>query len=243
MMVGYVHGSTTTWQVWDPQHQTVRTQSDVIFNEARNMYASLPGGPEATTDSLGLIKELVHVEVLAAQEVGRTATVQKVGRTATVQEVGRTATAQEVGRIAAVQEVGRTAAALREVGRTAAVQEVGRTAATLREVGCMAAREADTVYVAGRTAIREVDWIVAGGQPRIQAEVAPDMVVGTKAASGKQPRERVASLNAVKLVVLQTMAALRGGDSRPLGQLGLDCPEKKLAWKGPGQDREGSQEA
>ena len=105
MMVGYVHGSTTTWRVWDPEHQTVRTQSDVIFNEARNVYASLPGDPEATTDSLCLVKELVHVEVLEAQEVGRTA---------------------------AVQEVGRTAAALREVGRTAAVQEVGRTAAALR---------------------------------------------------------------------------------------------------------------
>ena len=48
-------------------------------------------------------------------------------------------------------------AALREVGRTATVQEVGRTAAALREVGRMAAREADTVCVTGRTAAREVD--------------------------------------------------------------------------------------
>ena len=57
-----------------------------------------------------------------------------------------------------------------KVGRTAAVQEVGRIAAVLK---------------VGRTA--------AGGQPRIQAEVVPDMVIGRKAASGKQPRERVAT--------------------------------------------------
>ena len=102
MMVGYVHGSTTTWRVWDPEHQTVRTQSDVIFNEARNVYVLLPGDPEATTNSLGLVKELVHVEVLEVQpeEVGRTAAVREVGRTDTaLREVGRTATAQEIGSV------------------------------------------------------------------------------------------------------------------------------------------------
>ena len=121
MMVGYVHDSTMTWRVWDPEHQTVRTQSDVIFNEARNVYASLPGDTEATKDSLGLVKEVVHVEVLEVQEVGRTAAVQEVCRTA--------AALRGVGRTAAAQEVSRTAAAPREVGRTAAAQEVGRTAA------------------------------------------------------------------------------------------------------------------
>ena len=63
-MVGYVHDSTTTWRVWDTEHQTVRTQSDVIFDETRNVYALLPGDPEATTDTLGLVEEVVHVEVL-----------------------------------------------------------------------------------------------------------------------------------------------------------------------------------
>lgn len=65
----------------------------------------------------------------------------------------------------------------REVSRTAAPQEVDRTAA-VREAGRIAA-----VLEAGRTA--------TGGRPRTRAEVAPDMVVGRKAASGKQPRERV----------------------------------------------------
>ena len=49
------------------------------------------------------------------------------------------------------------------------------------------------------------------------------------------------SLNTVELVVLQTMAALGDGDGRPLSQLGLDYPEKKLIQKG--QDRERPQEA
>ena len=169
MMVGYVHDSTTTWRVWDPEHQTVRTQSDAIFNEVRNLYASLPGDPEATTDSLCLIKEVAHVEVLEVQHSEKSA-----GQSQCKKSAGQPQHSEEVGRTAAVQEVGRTTAALREVGR-------------------MAAREADTVCVAGRTAAREVDWIVAGGQTRIQAEVSPDMVVGRKAASGKQPRERVAT--------------------------------------------------
>ena len=83
--------------------------------------------------------------------------------------------------------------------------------------------------IAGRTAARKVGRIVAGGQPRIQAEVAPDMVVDRQDASGKQPRERVAS--APDTTVLRTMAALGDGDSRPPSQLGLDC-SKKLAQKG-----------
>ena len=162
-MMGYVHDSTTTWRVWDPEYPTVRTQSDVIFDEARNVYASLPGDPEATTDTLGLVKEVVHVEVLEGEVSGN------------------------------------------------AAKRVGGNAS--RRVGGNAARR-----------------------------------VGGNAASGKQPREPVAplqtplySLNTVELVVLQTMAALGDGDSRLLSQLGRDCPEKKLAWKG--QDREEPQEA
>ena len=73
MMVGFVHNSTTTWRVWDPEHQTERTQSDVIFDEARNVYASLPGDPEDTTDTLGLVKEVVHVKVLERPVSGNAA--------------------------------------------------------------------------------------------------------------------------------------------------------------------------
>ena len=71
-----------------------------------------------------------------------------------------------------MKEVGRIAAAL-EVGRTAAVVEFGRTAAAL-EVGRAAA-----VLEFGRTA--------ACGQPRIQAEGAPDMVISREAASLQHP--------------------------------------------------------
>jgi hypothetical protein len=42
MMVGYVHDNTTTWRIWDPQFKTMRTQSDVIFDEERNAYVSCP---------------------------------------------------------------------------------------------------------------------------------------------------------------------------------------------------------
>ena len=47
--------------------------------------------------------------------------------------------------------------------------------------------------IAGGTAARKVGRIVAGGQPRIQAEIVPVKVVGRQAASRKQPRERVAT--------------------------------------------------
>jgi hypothetical protein len=42
MMVGYVHDSTTLWRIWDPEHNTVKAQSDVIFDEDRNAYISCP---------------------------------------------------------------------------------------------------------------------------------------------------------------------------------------------------------
>ena len=62
---------------------------------------------------------------------------------------------------------------------------------------------------AGRAATAlQVRRTAAGGQPRIQAKLAPDMVVDRKAASGKQlsgplPLQTpLYSLNAVELVVL-----------------------------------------
>jgi hypothetical protein len=36
-MVGYVHDSTTLWRIWDPEHNTVKAQSDVIFDKVYTM--------------------------------------------------------------------------------------------------------------------------------------------------------------------------------------------------------------
>ena len=41
-MVGYVHDSTTVWKIWDPEEGKVKSQSEVIFDEERNAYASCP---------------------------------------------------------------------------------------------------------------------------------------------------------------------------------------------------------
>jgi hypothetical protein len=72
MMVGYVHDSTTTWRIWDPEFKTTRTQSDVIFDEERNAYISCPQslkrkhGLEETTeiDIFDLPQEETHIEIL-----------------------------------------------------------------------------------------------------------------------------------------------------------------------------------
>jgi hypothetical protein len=42
MIVGYVHDPTTLWRIWDPEHNTVKAQSDVIFHEDRNADISCP---------------------------------------------------------------------------------------------------------------------------------------------------------------------------------------------------------
>jgi hypothetical protein len=47
MIVGYIHDSTTTWSIWDPDFKTTRTQSDVIFNKERNAYISCPQSVKA----------------------------------------------------------------------------------------------------------------------------------------------------------------------------------------------------
>jgi len=75
MMVGYVHDSTTLWRIWDPEHNTVKAQSDVIFDEERNAYISCPqsllckkgvhdNDLEETTeiDIFGLLEEETHIE-------------------------------------------------------------------------------------------------------------------------------------------------------------------------------------
>jgi len=79
MMVGYVHNSTTLWRIWDPEHNTVKAQSDVIFDEDRNAYISCPQSlkrknssetkqPEETTEEIteidlfDLPQEEIHIE-------------------------------------------------------------------------------------------------------------------------------------------------------------------------------------
>jgi hypothetical protein len=85
MMVGYVHDSTTMWRIWDLQLKTVRTQSDVVFDEERNAYTSClqslkksnravpaeAGDSEITEiedtdeiDIFGLPQEEIHLEII-----------------------------------------------------------------------------------------------------------------------------------------------------------------------------------
>jgi len=79
MMVGYVHDSTTLWRIWDPEHNTVKAQSDVIFDEERNAYISSPQSlqrkqgvyddePKEMTeiDIFGLPQEETHIEDIDA---------------------------------------------------------------------------------------------------------------------------------------------------------------------------------
>ena len=68
-MVGYVHDSTTTWKVWDPEFNTVRTQSDVVFDEERNAHVSCPESPSQEADPLGLPQEEVHIEVFDTEQI------------------------------------------------------------------------------------------------------------------------------------------------------------------------------
>ena len=69
-MVGYVHDSTTVWKIWDPEEGKVKTQSEVIFDEERNAYASCPPAyeteeQEEEEDIFGLkIKEPRQLEYI-----------------------------------------------------------------------------------------------------------------------------------------------------------------------------------
>ena len=40
MMVGYTHDSKTLWRIWNPEFQSVKTQSEVVFDEERNAHMS-----------------------------------------------------------------------------------------------------------------------------------------------------------------------------------------------------------
>jgi len=37
IVAGYVHDSTTLWRIWDPEHNSVKAQSDVIFDKVYTM--------------------------------------------------------------------------------------------------------------------------------------------------------------------------------------------------------------
>ena len=83
MMVSYIHDSTTTWKVWDPEFNVIRIQSDVVFDsdEEQSAHISCPEPQEA--DPLGLPQEEVHVEVLdtenADHEAGHYGTESRSG--------------------------------------------------------------------------------------------------------------------------------------------------------------------
>ena len=123
------------------------------------------------------------------------------------------------------REVGSEAArgvdgqAAREVDSTTAALEVGRTAA-------VRSRQDSRITWVSRTA--------TGGQPMIQAEETPDMVVGRETASGKQLTEWVATApgTAGQSQCNETggstgYGSTGDGDSRPPIQLRLNCPEQR----------------
>ena len=64
MMVGYVHNSTTLWRIWDPEFKTVKSQSEVIFDEERNAYSSCAQEKE---DMFGLKSKESTVECFEDQ--------------------------------------------------------------------------------------------------------------------------------------------------------------------------------
>jgi len=83
MMVGYVHDSTTSWRIWNPEHNTVKAQSDVICDEDWNAYISCPRSLKRKNsgeiDQLEEITEIdlfdqpqqeVHVEDIGLSEMG-----------------------------------------------------------------------------------------------------------------------------------------------------------------------------
>jgi len=75
MMVGYVHDSPTLWRISDPEYNTVKAQTDIIFDYERNVYILCPQSlrrkqglhddqPKETTriDIFGLLQEETHSE-------------------------------------------------------------------------------------------------------------------------------------------------------------------------------------
>ena len=75
MISSCVHDSTTLWRIWDPEHNTVKAQSNVIFDKQRNTYISCPQSPKRkqgvhddkpkeTTeiDIFGRLQDETHIE-------------------------------------------------------------------------------------------------------------------------------------------------------------------------------------
>ena len=60
-MVGYTHHSKTWWRLWDPECQTVKTQSEVIFDEERNAHLLCQHGSNEI-DMFGLPEDEEYVK-------------------------------------------------------------------------------------------------------------------------------------------------------------------------------------
>jgi len=61
MMVGYTHDSKSLWRIWDPEFQRVKTQLEVVFDEARNALMSCQHGSNEI-DMFGLPEDEEYVE-------------------------------------------------------------------------------------------------------------------------------------------------------------------------------------
>jgi hypothetical protein len=100
MMVGYVHDSMTLWRIWDPEHNTVKAQWDVMFDQDRNAYISCPQSlkrknsgeidqlEEITEiDLFDLPQEEIHVEEIDTVLSGTDESIDH-GRTRTMSGMG-----------------------------------------------------------------------------------------------------------------------------------------------------------
>jgi len=81
-----VHDSTILWRIWDPEHNMVKAQSDVIFDKDRNAYISCPRSlkrknsseteqPDITEeitemDLFDLPQEEIHIEDIVLSGTG-----------------------------------------------------------------------------------------------------------------------------------------------------------------------------
>jgi len=67
MIVGNVHDSTTVWRILDPEHNTVKAQSDVIFDKDRNVYISCPQSLKrknsSETEQPEITEELTEIDL------------------------------------------------------------------------------------------------------------------------------------------------------------------------------------
>jgi hypothetical protein len=57
MMLGYVHDTTTIWQIWDPDFGKAVNCSDLYFDESQTAYTSCMATKGSSGDPLGLPEE------------------------------------------------------------------------------------------------------------------------------------------------------------------------------------------